>query len=82
MNSYNHFPIHLNIKNHTAYSNNFNIRVVDLTQIHLATKEDKLYQLDYRASLFQSKTWEELRMIAKNAHLPQKLIEAGINPND
>ena len=56
----------MNAKNHTAYSDNFNLRVVDLTQIHLATEEDKKYQIDYWASLFKSKTWEELRMIAEN----------------
>ena len=56
----------MNVKNHTAYSDNFNLRVVDLTQIHLATEEDKKYQIDYWAFLFQSKTWEELRMIAEN----------------
>lgn len=34
-------------KKHTAYSDNFSLRVIDLTQIHLAAEEDKLYQLDY-----------------------------------
>ena len=55
----------LNLENHHIYSDNFDLRVVDLTQIHLATKEDKQYQIDYWASLFKSRTWEEIKMIAK-----------------
>ena len=54
------------------YSDNFDLRVVDLTQIHLATEEDKQYQLDYWASLFKSKTWEELKMTAeKNEYMQE-----------
>jgi hypothetical protein len=40
--------------------------VVDLTQIQLATKEDRTHQIDYWASLFTCKDWEELTMLAKN----------------
>ena len=54
------------------YSDNFDLRVVDLTQIHLATKEDKQYQIDYWASLFKSRTWEEIKMIAeKNEYMEE-----------
>lgn len=56
----------LNIKTHELYSDKFILRVVDLTQINLATEEDKLYQIDYWAKLFTAKTWEELKMIAEN----------------
>ena len=56
----------LNIKNHELYSSKFDLRVINLTQIELATEEDKLYQIDYWAKLFTAKTWEELKMIAKN----------------
>ena len=46
--------------------------MVDLTQIHLATKEDKQYQIDYWASLFKSRTWEEIKMIAeKNEYMEE-----------
>ena len=38
--------------------------MVDLTQIELATEEDKTYQIDYWARLFKAKTWEDLKMLA------------------
>lgn len=56
----------LNVKNHTLYSDKLQLSVVDLTQIALATEEDKQFQIDYWASLFKSKTWEELAMLAEN----------------
>lgn len=36
-----------NIINHHVYSDNLQLRVVELNQIHLATEEDKQYGLDY-----------------------------------
>ena len=56
----------LNTKTQELYSDKFILRVVDLTQIDLATEEDKLYRIDYWAKLFTAKTWEELKMIAEN----------------
>ena len=56
----------LNIKNHNLYSSKFSLSVVDLNQIKLATEEDKVYGIDYWAHLFKSKTWEELKMLAKD----------------
>jgi FtsZ-binding cell division protein ZapB len=56
----------LNVKNHRLYSDKFILNVVDLTQIDLATDEDKAYQVDRWARLFKTTTWEELKMIAKN----------------
>ena len=56
----------LNEKSHHLYSDKFILSVVDLTQIELATDEDKAYQIDYWARLFKAETWEELRMISKN----------------
>jgi predicted transposase/invertase (TIGR01784 family) len=56
----------LNVKNHHLYSSKFCLNVVDLTQIDLATEEDKAYRIDYWARLFKATTWEELRMISKN----------------
>lgn len=55
----------LNVKNYSLYSGKFTLSVVDLTQIELATKEDKAYQIDYWARVFKAKTWEELKMLAK-----------------
>jgi predicted transposase/invertase (TIGR01784 family) len=55
-----------NINNHTVYSDKFVLSVVDLTQIDLATEEDKKYQVDCWAKFFLATTWEELKMIAEN----------------
>lgn len=54
-----------NIKNHHLYSDKFTLGVVNLTQIELATADDKACQLDHWAKLFKSTTWEEIKMIAK-----------------
>ena len=48
------------------YSSKFSIHVLDLTRIDLATAEVQNYEIDRWAKLFKAKTWEELRMIAKN----------------
>ena len=56
----------LNIKNHRLYSSKFSLSVVDLTQTKLATEEDKFYGINHWARLFKSKTWEELKMLAKD----------------
>ena len=55
-----------NKKTGHLYSSKFSIHVLDLTRIDLATAEDQNYEIDRWAKLFKSKTWEELRMIAKN----------------
>lgn len=55
-----------NKKTGHLYSSKFSIHVLDLTRIALATEEDIFYEIDRWAKLFKAKTWEELRMIAKN----------------
>ena len=40
--------------------------MIDLNQTTLATDEDKAYGIDYWAKLFKAKTWEELKMLAKD----------------
>lgn len=55
----------INVKNHQIYDDNLRLNVVDLTQIHLATAEDKKYQLDYWAALFKAKTWEDIKMLSE-----------------
>ena len=55
-----------NKKTGHLYSSKFSIHVLDLTRIDLATAEDQNYEIDRWAKLFKAKTWEELRMIAKN----------------
>jgi len=60
----------LNVKNYSVYSDKFVLSVVDLTQVELATEEDKKYQIDHWARLFRATTWEEVKMIAeKNQYL-------------
>lgn len=65
----------MNIKNHTIYSNNFILNVLDLTQIDLATEEDKQFQIDYWAKLFKSNTWEELKAVATQNEYLQEASE-------
>lgn len=57
----------LNVKNYHTYSDKFVLSVVNLNHIDLATTEDKASQLDHWARLFKAKTWEEIKMIAKNS---------------
>ena len=39
--------------------------MLDLTQIDMASDEDKAYGIDTWATVFKAKTWEELRMAGK-----------------
>jgi len=52
-----------NIKSHNVYSDKFILHVIELNNIHLATKEDHLYEIDKWASLFKANTWEDIRML-------------------
>ncbi len=62
----------LNVKNHHVYSDKIKISVVDLTQIELATEEDKAYEIDYWARLFKAKSWEEIKMLAQKNECMQE----------
>ena len=55
----------LNVKSHKVFSDKLCLGVVDLTQIDLATEEDKLFEIDRWARLFKATTWEEIKMIAE-----------------
>ena len=55
-----------NDKTGALYTGKFSLSVLDLTQINLATKEDKEWGIDKWAALFKAKTWEELRMISSS----------------
>lgn len=55
----------MNEKNGMVYSDKFLLNVIDLTQIELATEEDKEYQIDYWARLFTATSWEEIIMLAE-----------------
>lgn len=60
----------MNTQNHHIYSSNFDLRVLDLNHIELATDEDRQYQIDYWAALFKAKTWEDIKMISeKNPYI-------------
>lgn len=62
----------MNVNNHKIYNDKFTLCVVDLTQIDLATDEDKKYHIDYWTRLFKAGTREEIRMIAaKNEYLKE-----------
>ena len=56
----------MNVKNHAIYSDKLRLTVIDLTQIDLATEDDKLRGIDYWARLFKATTWEEIKMLAEN----------------
>lgn len=55
----------MNEKNGMVYSDKFLLNVIDLTQIELATEEDKEFQIDYWAKLFTATSWEEIIMLAE-----------------
>ena len=66
----------LNVKNHKVFSDKLCLGVVNLTQIDLATEEDKHFQIDRWARLFKATTWEEIKMIAEgNEYLMQATQE-------
>lgn len=56
----------LNVKNYSLYSDKLHISVLDLTQIELATEEDRFYHLDFWASLFKATNWEGFVMLAQS----------------
>ena len=62
----------LNVKNHHLYSGKFMLSVVDLSQIKLATDEDKAWGIDHWARLFKASTWEELKMISEKNEAMQE----------
>lgn len=47
------------MEKHYIYNDNFTLNVLDISQIELATDEDKAYKMDYWAKLFKAKTWED-----------------------
>ena len=53
-----------NIKNDNVYSDKLLLNVLDLNQMHLATKEDIQSGLAHWARLFKAETWEDLKMLA------------------
>ena len=56
----------MDVVQHRIYSSKFAVNVLDLSHIELATEEDKEWNLDFWAKLFKAKTWEEIKMLAKD----------------
>jgi len=71
----------MNINKHYIYNDNFTLNVLDLTQIELATEEDKEYKIDYWAKLFKAKTWEDLKMLAQKNDTFKETCETVYNLN-
>lgn len=59
----------INVKKLYIYNDKFSLNVLDLTQIHLATEEDKAHKIDYWAKLFKASTWEDLNMLAQTENV-------------
>ena len=57
-----------------SYSDKLRISVVNLTQIELATEEDKQYDIDLWARVFTATTWREVEMLAQNNEYLQEAI--------
>ncbi|MBO5351802.1 MAG: PD-(D/E)XK nuclease family transposase [Lachnospiraceae bacterium] len=64
----------MNEKKFYVYSDKFRISVVDLSQIELATEEDKTYGIDLWAHVFSATTWEEIEMLAQNNEYLQETV--------
>ena len=54
----------MNEKNHHLFTSKFSLVVVELYNTELATDEDRKYGIDKWAKLFNSKSWEDLKMYA------------------
>lgn len=55
----------MNVKNQQIYNDKFQLNVLCLNQIGLATDEDKASGLDLWAALFLATTWEDIKMLAQ-----------------
>ena len=71
----------LDTRTHHVYSDKLVLSVVDLTQIELATDEDKAYQIDKWAKIFKADTWEELHMLTKDNEYMEEITKALYNCN-
>lgn len=49
--------------------------MLDLTQIDMASDEDKAYGIDTWATVFKAKTWEELRMAVQSNEYMKDVAE-------
>ena len=59
-----------------VYTEKLIITNIDLTNIDLASEEDKKYKLDEWSSLFKAATWEDMKMLAEKNAAVGKAISA------
>ncbi len=64
----------LNKKYHYPYTSNLHLNVLDLSQMELATEEDRSNGLLHWAKLFLANTWEELVLVAGKDQAFQEVI--------
>ena len=55
-----------NARDGYLYTSNFNLYVIELNHINMATDTDIASHIDTWAKLFKAKTWEEIKMITKD----------------
>lgn len=65
----------LNLKNHHEYTGKFQLYVLDLKHIELATKEDRDNKRDVWARIFQAETWGDLMAIAEQYKSFEPVVE-------
>ncbi len=81
---FNIFPAHpefyssyklMNVKNKQIYNDKFELRVLQLNHADLATEKDKNCGLTHWASLFKAVTWEEIKMLAHENSVFDKVAQ-------
>ena len=65
----------LNVKNHLLFTSKFSLIVVELNNTELATDEYRMYGIDKWAKMFNSKSWEDLKMTAGEDKAMQEALK-------
>ena len=71
-----------NARDNHLFTDRFNLIVVSLNQIELATESDKACGIDKWALLFKSKTWEDLKMVASDDKYMTSAVETVFLTNE
>ena len=66
----------LNVKTHRIYNDKFRLNVLSLRRVNNATDEDKKWHINEWTKLFKAKTWEDLKMIAKNNEVYSEMADS------
>ena len=64
-----------NKRNGLPYTSNFQLNVLDLTQVELATQDDISHGLKDWADLFNAETWEELYTLTRKNDVFKEVYE-------